>query len=347
MKHWQIKDISDKTLTSVRMLRHYDKIGLLVPSFRADNGYRCYTKKDLAKLQQIIALKYFGLSLNHIKDIIDNHDNVYAHLQAQKKVIEAERERLLDVDAALQDVLSRLSPFDTPDSNDSMTLISRFHMTKNIKDTLKQGWAGKFLNEEQFEHYLKIYERFPEDFKKRDEIIQSINEQRLGTPESAEAIKALEFLRQLGNKMKAYIVDDIKFSSSLMQDMQSGKISQLETTPEATLWLSRAMLFYTTQKWQAVYQLILDNVQEDPESLIGKKVANAWDDVLNQMLEAGPKSFLMGSMIWNDLCKQQHQLKDKTEMPSPQEMAKDLHVPLFFNPEACQWITKALLKYSA
>ena len=41
MKVWHIKEISDLTKTSIRMLRHYDKIGLLVPSYREPNGYRC------------------------------------------------------------------------------------------------------------------------------------------------------------------------------------------------------------------------------------------------------------------------------------------------------------------
>lgn len=347
MKEWQIKDISEMTNTSVRMLHHYDKIGLLQPSYRQDNGYRCYTEKDLAKLQQIIALKYFGFSLSRIKELIDNVDNIYAHLQAQKQIITTERERLQEVDLALTDVLSRLSPLETPDSNDSITLISRYHMTKNLRETLKDGWAGQQLTDEQFEQYLKIYERFPEDFRRRDEIIKDINEQKLGAPDSKEAEAAVIFLRKLGKKLKNHIAEDIKFSSSLMKDMQSGKLTEYETTREATLWLSQAILAFFLKKWDEVYQLILDNLSNDPEGPKGETVARAWEKVLDEMLEAGPKSFLIGLMLWNDLSRQQHQLKDKTEMPSPQEMAKDFHVKLFVNPEACQWATKALLKYSA
>lgn len=87
MKKWHIKELSDLTNTSIRMLRHYDKIGLLTPSYREANGYRCYTAPDLAKLQQIVALKYFGLSLNTIKTILEKHTNIYAHLQAQQQVL--------------------------------------------------------------------------------------------------------------------------------------------------------------------------------------------------------------------------------------------------------------------
>lgn len=56
---WHIKEFSELTQTSIRMLRYYDKTGLLNPSYREANGYRCYTEPDLVKLQQIIALRYF------------------------------------------------------------------------------------------------------------------------------------------------------------------------------------------------------------------------------------------------------------------------------------------------
>jgi DNA-binding transcriptional MerR regulator len=43
---------------SVRMLRHYDAIGLLRPaSVDADSGYRFYQAGQLAALNRIIALK--------------------------------------------------------------------------------------------------------------------------------------------------------------------------------------------------------------------------------------------------------------------------------------------------
>ena len=67
MAQWRIKEISDLTKISVRMLRHYDALGLLKPSMRTSSGYRLYSEADLATLQQINALKFFGFSLSQIK----------------------------------------------------------------------------------------------------------------------------------------------------------------------------------------------------------------------------------------------------------------------------------------
>src|SRR3990167_818794 len=182
MKEWRIKEISDLTKTSIRMLRHYDKIGLLKPSYRSSNGYRCYTAQDLAKLQQIIALRYFGFDLNTVKAILQKHHNIYAHLQAQQQVVKEQSDHLQQVNVALGDILKCLSPSETPNWNDLITLIEGYRMTENLRDKLKKAWVGQKLSESKFEEYLAIYEQFPEEFAARDKIIEQINNKELGDP---------------------------------------------------------------------------------------------------------------------------------------------------------------------
>ena len=50
MNMYMINEISKLTGVSIRMLHHYDKIGLLVPSKRTDSNYRMYSDEDVAKL---------------------------------------------------------------------------------------------------------------------------------------------------------------------------------------------------------------------------------------------------------------------------------------------------------
>ena len=80
MAQWKIKQMSDLTGVSVRTLHHYDKIGLLSPSMRTSNGYRIYSKENLAKLQQIIDAE------NKAKPLSDD--------QIRKKLAEAGIENL-------------------------------------------------------------------------------------------------------------------------------------------------------------------------------------------------------------------------------------------------------------
>jgi DNA-binding transcriptional MerR regulator len=57
---------------TARTLRHYDDIELLVPSERRHNGYRGYSDADLERLQQILAYRELGLSLDGIAGVLDD-----------------------------------------------------------------------------------------------------------------------------------------------------------------------------------------------------------------------------------------------------------------------------------
>ena len=70
-KTFTVSQVSKLAHVTVRTLHHYDEIGLLVPSQRADNGYRGYTEADLARLQQILLFKELGFALDAIRAVID------------------------------------------------------------------------------------------------------------------------------------------------------------------------------------------------------------------------------------------------------------------------------------
>jgi DNA-binding transcriptional MerR regulator len=70
MAQWYVKELSKLTEVSVQTLHHYDRIGLLESSVRLANGYHLYSEKDLLKLQQIVALKFFGFALSQIKTLL-------------------------------------------------------------------------------------------------------------------------------------------------------------------------------------------------------------------------------------------------------------------------------------
>lgn len=216
MTEWRIKEMSDLTQTSVRMLRHYDKIGLLKPSYRAANGYRYYTAQDLAKLQQIIALKYFGFSLNSIEAILQKHDNVYAHLQAQQQVVKSKHMQLQRVDDALGEILKSLSPNETPNWQDLTILIERYRMTESLRNKLKSSWAGKELDEAQFEEYLSMYEQFPAEFAMRDKLIAQLNNNEFGDPSGPDGERYMAMVYDLGRKTKALLAKQAKLGSSMM-----------------------------------------------------------------------------------------------------------------------------------
>jgi DNA-binding transcriptional MerR regulator len=76
---WRIGQVARMAGVSARTLRHYDRIGLLVPAVVAGaTGYRWYGVAELARLERIRGLQRLGLPLHQIAELIDAPD---AHLR--------------------------------------------------------------------------------------------------------------------------------------------------------------------------------------------------------------------------------------------------------------------------
>ncbi len=69
---YKISHLSKSSGLSRTALLYYDKIGLLSPSHRTESGYRLYTEDDMNRLRRIVLYKEMGISLEEIKDILDN-----------------------------------------------------------------------------------------------------------------------------------------------------------------------------------------------------------------------------------------------------------------------------------
>lgn len=80
----KVGELAKRSGLTVRTLHHYDAIGLLTPSARADNGYRLYNRDDIARLHQIQALRGFGLTLADIGAYLAQPDRPLADLIAQQ-----------------------------------------------------------------------------------------------------------------------------------------------------------------------------------------------------------------------------------------------------------------------
>ena len=70
----RIGEFSKLSRVSIRMLRHYDEIGLLVPIMTDElTGYRYYNETQLPVINRITALKEMGFSLAMIQEILEKY----------------------------------------------------------------------------------------------------------------------------------------------------------------------------------------------------------------------------------------------------------------------------------
>lgn len=69
-KTMRIGEVTERTELSFRTLRHYDEIGLVVPSARTDGGFRLYTEGDVARILIIRRMKPLGYSLEEMRELL-------------------------------------------------------------------------------------------------------------------------------------------------------------------------------------------------------------------------------------------------------------------------------------
>ena len=121
---------------SLKTIRFYDKKNILKPSYRNASGARFYTEEDFAKLQQILLLKYLGLSLEDIKELaIDTSDQhlLLNSLKLQKKLVKDRMEHLQLVEAAINDTVSTMEQEQQVDWSHMLELIHLTGMEKSLK----------------------------------------------------------------------------------------------------------------------------------------------------------------------------------------------------------------------
>jgi DNA-binding transcriptional MerR regulator len=95
-----IGDFARHGRVSVRMLRHYDAIGLLQPA-HVDRltGYRSYDAGQLSRLNRIVALKGLGFTLQQVRSILDDEVSV-EELRGMLRLRRAELQSQIAADAA-------------------------------------------------------------------------------------------------------------------------------------------------------------------------------------------------------------------------------------------------------
>jgi MerR family transcriptional regulator, thiopeptide resistance regulator len=160
---YKTSQFAERASVTVRTLRYYDKVGLLKPSFRTDTGHRLYTEEDLFRLEQILALKFLGFSLQDIRACLaEGPQTLQGVLQMQKALIEKKQHHLSQVIDAIRQVETLPEPA-FHDWNPIISVIKVIQMKPQQKD-----WWKKYYTEEQVKILEKRQQTYTEEDALRD-----------------------------------------------------------------------------------------------------------------------------------------------------------------------------------
>ena len=139
----KVSEFAEKAGVTVRTLHHYDRLGLLRPSERNSSGYRLYGERDMVRLQQIATLKFIGLSLKQIKDVLDGNDlDLPATLSLQRRLLTDKRRQIELALRAIEEAERSRGPSHRPDWAALKKIIEVMEMETNNE------WMKKYYSDE-------------------------------------------------------------------------------------------------------------------------------------------------------------------------------------------------------
>ncbi|HAG42302.1 MAG TPA: MerR family transcriptional regulator [Clostridium sp.] len=148
-------EFAKKAGVTIRTLRYYDKIGLLVPSSHNELGHRLYSKEDFGKLQKILTLKFIGLSLEDIANIMKydlNHKDFKKSLEIQKEIMKKKIKHIQSIIKAIDEAADTIDFNREMDWDKFINIISAINSDKN--------WTQQYENASNLRARIAIHELF-------------------------------------------------------------------------------------------------------------------------------------------------------------------------------------------
>lgn len=134
----KISEFAKRAGVTVKTLLHYDKIGLLKPKEKTDVGYRVYSDEDFLRLQHITTLKFIGLSLSDIKQLLyETGENLESMIIIQKKALEEKKKHMDSVMTVFNKAENQIKQSGFLEVENLIDIIKITNMEVNVKEQYK------------------------------------------------------------------------------------------------------------------------------------------------------------------------------------------------------------------
>jgi len=137
---YRVGEFAELAGVTVRALHHYDRLGLLKPSGRSGRGYRLYRDRDLARLEQIVVLKFLGVPLKDIARLLRRESSLADTLRRQQHVLAEKRRHIGMALHAIAAAEQSARAGGDPDWNLFRTIVKELDMENNT------DWSKKYYN---------------------------------------------------------------------------------------------------------------------------------------------------------------------------------------------------------
>jgi DNA-binding transcriptional MerR regulator len=96
-----IGELARRARLATETLRHYERVGLLIPSQRTASNYRVYDSAAVERLRFIRRAQALGFSLPEVRELLGLHADAGADMGRVKGIVQ---ERIAQIDARIADL---------------------------------------------------------------------------------------------------------------------------------------------------------------------------------------------------------------------------------------------------
>jgi DNA-binding transcriptional MerR regulator len=139
---YQAQEFAKLAGVTVRALHHYDRLGLLKPKQRTRSGYRLYSGRDFARLEQIVVLKFLGIPLKQIRGLLEAESNLPAVLERQQEILADKRRQLDKAIRAIGNAKWAMQSRGEPDWRLFQLIVQEVEMQNNME------WKRQYFSQE-------------------------------------------------------------------------------------------------------------------------------------------------------------------------------------------------------
>ncbi len=280
MENLFVKDLAKLTRVSVQTLHYYDRISLLKPSIRLANGYRVYSRNDLLRLQQIVALKFFGFELSQIEKLLISKDESIEHFTVQAEILKKKASHLLEASKTLNNIVAEIKDHKSVSFETIIKLIEVYHMTQE----LEHSWVKNIFTPEELKEYATFEAEWKtkstpadqEHFEKSwQKLVADIESNLKQDPSSEIGIKlggtCMDLINRVYGKKYAHLRTK-KWERGFGEGMG---LDEVGLTPVTVQWLDKAVDAY----WHNRAYKILAKIGKEDDSVISTQ----WDKMLDDI----------------------------------------------------------------
>lgn len=144
-KYYTMGEFARFSGVSYKTVRYYMDKGLLQPAKVGENGYRLFGEESMERMQKILMLKYLNFSVDEIKNILEENNDLAFEIQEQ--MLMAEKEHIEQVLSAVREIQK------VPDETKWDSIISIIRMTAQ-----KEEIRNQYRKHDNLERRINIHQ---------------------------------------------------------------------------------------------------------------------------------------------------------------------------------------------